>query len=98
MIALLVVLTALTTVSLVRLAGAQTRVTSTFWEASRASSRLLTAYLDQETGVRGYLLTGDVQFREPYTRGLPEEEEAAGALARLLAHEPDLLEIGRAHV
>jgi methyl-accepting chemotaxis protein len=27
------------------------------------------AMVDQETGVRGYLITGDEQFLEPYHRG-----------------------------
>ena len=35
----------------------------------RASSDLLTAMLDQETGLRGYALTGDKEFLEPYESG-----------------------------
>ena len=34
----------------------------------RASSDLLTSMLDQETGLRGYALTGDPATLEPYTR------------------------------
>jgi signal transduction histidine kinase len=88
---LLVVATALTTASLVRVASAQSRVTDTFFDAARTSSDLLTAYLDQETGVRGYLLTDDPRFREPYTRGLGEEQSAVDRLTRRLVHEPALL-------
>jgi diguanylate cyclase (GGDEF)-like protein len=35
----------------------------------RASSDLLTAMLDQETGLRGYALTGEKAFLEPYVAG-----------------------------
>jgi CHASE3 domain sensor protein len=42
----------------------------------RASSDLLTAMLDQETGLRGYALTVDQAFLEPYRRGVVELERA----------------------
>jgi signal transduction histidine kinase len=56
---------------------------------------LRAAVLDQETGVRGYVLTGDQRFLEPYTRGrdagddalvrlhnaLQDDEEASAAMA-----------------
>jgi diguanylate cyclase (GGDEF)-like protein len=42
----------------------------------RASSDLLTAMLDQETGVRGYALTGDKSFLEPYVTGQGSFERA----------------------
>ena len=42
----------------------------------RASSDLLTAMLDQETGLRGYALTGDKAFLEPYELGQDNFERA----------------------
>jgi CHASE3 domain sensor protein len=42
----------------------------------RASSDLLTAMLDQETGLRGYALTGDKSFLEPYESGQTGFERA----------------------
>ena len=42
----------------------------------RASSDLLTAMLDQETGVRGYALTGEKSFLEPYVTGQASFERA----------------------
>ena len=42
----------------------------------RASNALLTAMLDQETGLRGYALTGKREFLEPYERGQAEFERA----------------------
>ncbi|WP_331738422.1 ATP-binding protein [Streptomyces sp. NBC_01276] len=43
--------------------------------------RLETALLDQETGVRGYLLAHEPALLEPYERGLANETEAARRLA-----------------
>ncbi|WP_442271791.1 sensor histidine kinase [Streptomyces sp. M-16] len=43
--------------------------------------RLETALLDQETGVRGYLLTDQPALLEPYERGLANETAAAQRLA-----------------
>ena len=45
----------------------------------RASNDLLTAMLDQETGVRGYALTGEKQFLESYDRGQDDFEGALRA-------------------
>jgi CHASE3 domain sensor protein len=42
----------------------------------RSSNDLLTAMLDQETGLRGYALTGVRDFLEPYELGLNEFESA----------------------
>ena len=39
------------------------------YELTRSGQLMLTAMLDQETGVRGYLLTADRRFLEPYGRG-----------------------------
>ncbi|MCY7299028.1 MAG: CHASE3 domain-containing protein, partial [Ilumatobacteraceae bacterium] len=38
--------------------------------ARLAASQLLASLVDQETGLRGYALTGDQQFLEPYRQGL----------------------------
>ena len=43
--------------------------------ATLAAERLLSSAIDQETGVRAYLLAGDEEFLEPYRTGL----EAAAA-------------------
>jgi signal transduction histidine kinase len=42
--------------------------------ARLAASQLMTSLVDQETGLRGYALTGDERFLEPYRRGLVEEQ------------------------
>ncbi|MGW0551555.1 sensor histidine kinase [Streptomyces altiplanensis] len=58
------------------------------------------ALLDQETGVRGYLLTGDKELLEPYRRGITAETRARERLVELTRHSPrqaaDLRAIDRA--
>ncbi|MEU8775518.1 ATP-binding protein [Streptomyces sp. NPDC048606] len=52
--------------------------------AQRDALRLETALLDQETGIRGYLLADEPALLEPYERGLTNEAEAARRLATVL--------------
>jgi signal transduction histidine kinase len=47
-----------------------------------AASQLLTSLVDQETGLRGYALTGDERFLEPYQRGLVDEQRTRAQLER----------------
>ena len=42
--------------------------------ARLAASQLLVALVDQETGLRGYALTGDERFLTPYRKGLVDEQ------------------------
>ncbi|MEU9417343.1 ATP-binding protein [Streptomyces sp. NPDC048272] len=55
--------------------------------AQREALRLESALLDQETGVRGYLLTRDPELLEPYERGLENERASSRRLATLLDGE-----------
>jgi diguanylate cyclase (GGDEF)-like protein len=48
--------------------------------AVRAEAAAYTAMLDEENGVRAFLLTHDIQFLEPYIRGERERTEANEAL------------------
>jgi diguanylate cyclase (GGDEF)-like protein len=48
----------------------------------------LTAMLDQETGLRGYLLSGDTAFLEPYASGNEHYTQASRRLRRELADDP----------
>jgi diguanylate cyclase (GGDEF)-like protein len=58
------------------IAGKQREAVIGMQDQLRASSELLTAMLDQETGVRGYALTGEQAFLEPYRRGHEDFERA----------------------
>ncbi|TCJ96974.1 sensor histidine kinase [Nocardia alba] len=59
--------------------------------AATEAHRLQGALLNQETGIRGYAITGDPQFLEPYDRGRQEQIRAADHLRELLAGHPGLL-------
>ena len=47
------------------------------------AERLLSALKDVETGQRGFLLTGDPQYLEPYTAGVPRVRAALSILSGL---------------
>jgi diguanylate cyclase (GGDEF)-like protein len=49
---------------------------------------MLTAMLDQETGIRGFLLTGDTDFLEPYASGNEHFLQSSAELRRLLSGDP----------
>ncbi|MFE6776235.1 CHASE3 domain-containing protein [Streptomyces sp. NPDC057702] len=51
--------------------------------------RLESAVLNQETGVRGYGITGSPEFTAPYRQGLADQRTGLDRLARLLADDPD---------
>jgi len=50
---------------------------------------LLGAIKDSETGQRGYLLTNDVSYLEPYHAGITNAKEALGKLEKLISDNPD---------
>jgi signal transduction histidine kinase len=58
--------------------------------ARTAIGRLQSAVLDQETGFRGYLLTGDRQFLEPYNDGVAAENAEAERITTLVGDRPVL--------
>ncbi|TRX73647.1 response regulator [Pseudomonas mangiferae] len=51
--------------------------------------------IDQETGLRGYLLTGDVQFLQPYEQARPRLKADMAGLAELVSDNPP--QVNRAH-
>jgi signal transduction histidine kinase len=50
--------------------------------ARLAAGQLLTSLVDQETGLRGYALTGDARFLEPYRQGLVDEQASRARIDR----------------
>jgi signal transduction histidine kinase len=62
----------------------QTRRT---FPARVAASQLLTSLVDQETGLRGFALTGDARFLEPYRQGLVDEQAARAKLERFVPRQ-----------
>ncbi|MFF9690059.1 CHASE3 domain-containing protein [Streptomyces sp. NPDC014623] len=55
--------------------------------ARSASFQLQNSLLDQETGVRGFALTGDTSFLEPYRSGVRAERERAAQVRSLIGDE-----------
>ncbi|TLQ42988.1 sensor histidine kinase [Streptomyces marianii] len=55
--------------------------------------RMQKALIDQETGVRGFVLSRDTRWLEPYTQGQRDEESAERALREALAGDPALLSV-----
>jgi signal transduction histidine kinase/ActR/RegA family two-component response regulator len=56
------------------------------------ASRMLRLIVDQETGIRGYLLTGASEFLEPYVKGAPEIERDMVDLRQQIRGSPMQLE------
>ncbi len=57
-------------------------------EVSGQIDQVLTLMVDAETGVRGFVLSGDERFLEPYDDALRRLPRALGALRRLTADDP----------
>ncbi|MEW2359117.1 CHASE3 domain-containing protein [Spirillospora sp. NPDC029432] len=72
-----------------RTSAAVDRVVNGLSPARTEAYRLQAALVDQETGVRGFVLAGDETFLDPYERGVRAEREAATRLARLVRDEPE---------
>jgi signal transduction histidine kinase len=55
------------------------------------AERLMAAYVGQESGIRGYALTGETADLAPYRAGTEQEDEIGGQMAGLLREHPALL-------
>jgi signal transduction histidine kinase len=66
----------------------RSRIESTLDPAALASQQLYSALLNQETGVRGYALSGNSAFLAPYTEGYAAEKAAVNQLNRLAPQLP----------
>jgi len=69
--------------ALARLTEARGALLDEVAPALEAGQELSVALLDQETGVRGFDLSGRPEFLDPYRAGLAGEQEAAATLRRL---------------
>ncbi|MDQ1565157.1 MAG: hypothetical protein QOF96_37 [Actinomycetota bacterium] len=85
-----VIALAFTALTFTGLLDARTRLVGRLDPAVLAGRDLRAALVDQETGVRGFALTNDERFREPYVRGLSEEADASTRLQRAVRGDPRL--------
>jgi CHASE3 domain sensor protein len=63
--------------ALAHLNGERGRIETTIDPAELEAQQLYSALLNQETGVRGYALSGQADFHAPYTHGYAAEKTAA---------------------
>jgi signal transduction histidine kinase len=85
--AVLIAAIAASSVAIGGLNSTRSRVVNVLDPAALHGSQLYAALLNQETGVRGYLLSGQPSFLQPYTTGLGDERAQLRTLRQLL---PDL--------
>jgi signal transduction histidine kinase len=74
--------------ALAGLASARGQVVTALDPASFQASQLEAALLNQETGVRGYALSGQRAFLQPYTLGLAGQKLSVLRLHQVLAGDP----------
>ncbi len=74
-------------------AAAQQELGERWLPARMAATDLATAYVDQETGQRGFLLAGDEQFLEPYDQGRADADRLQRRLAGALSIDEDGLRL-----
>ncbi|MCK9896659.1 CHASE3 domain-containing protein [Frankia sp. AgB32] len=77
--------------SLVRLEDAIHTRSDELAPALLSSTQLVSSLVDQETGMRGYLLQGTEDYLEPYNNGRRQEPVYLAELRQRLAGRPDLL-------
>ncbi len=86
--AVLIAAIAASSVAIDGLNSARGRVVNVLDPTALHGSQLYAALLNQETGLRGYLLSGQRSFLQPYTTGLGDERAQLLTLRPLLADFP----------
>jgi signal transduction histidine kinase len=89
----LIGVTTLATGSFIHLVHARHQLLDQVDPASLASDKLFIAYLDQETGVRGYLLSHNSIFLQPTVQGVTEQKHAQEVLNHSLTQQSQLLQL-----
>ena len=87
MVVLLLVAVAVTTLARQRVADLSGEIRTTLRPAQSAAATLAKAYVDMETGVRGFQLSGEAQLLEPYDDGRASASAARTKLRMLLVDD-----------
>ncbi|MGW0790664.1 sensor histidine kinase [Streptomyces sp. NPDC002911] len=77
---------------LARISDRTTDLVDRIQPARSASFQLQNSLVDQETGVRGFALTGDTSFLEPYASGMRTERERLARVRSLIGSEQPYVE------
>ena len=80
-------------VSLSRLTEARETLLDDIGPAVRANQSLQVALLNQETGIRGYALTGNAEFLMPYRDSLTDEAAALAMLRDYFGGRPEVAQV-----
>ena len=92
---LVVILVGVNAVAFTSLVGSRHTLLNNVDPANLQADQLFLAYLNEETAVRGYVLSGNLVFLQPYDLGRVQAQESASRLNRLLSGQKALL--GLAH-
>jgi len=87
----IVAITAFSTAAFLNLSDARHRLLNQIDPASLSADQLLLAYVDEETGIRGYILGRNFAYLSPAISGLKEQTSATKRLNTTLADQPALL-------
>jgi signal transduction histidine kinase len=74
--------------ALISLHNSRTRLVNTIDPAATQAQLLDTAMINQETGVRGYALSGQQDFLQPYNQGYAQEKASIKALRGFMSQLP----------
>lgn len=88
LVLLVLVAVTATTVSRQRVADLSGQIRATLRPAQSAAATLAKAYVDMETGLRGYQLAGTAQLLQPYDDGRATVAATGERLRGLLANDP----------
>ena len=91
----LVAVAVVSSIALVHLVDAREALLDQIDPASLSADQLLLAYVDEETGVRGYILGRNPAYLQPTQTGMKEEKSASADLNTELADQPELLQEAR---
>src|ERR1700722_2497940 len=87
----IVVITAVSTAAFLNLTDARHHLLNEVDPASLSAGQVLLAYVDEETGIRGYILGRNFAYLSPAISGLKEQTSATKQLNTELADQPALL-------
>ena len=87
----IIAITAISTAAFLNLTDARHRLLNEVDPASLSADQVLLAYVDEETGIRGYILGRNFAYLSPAISGLKEQTSATKQLNTELADQPALL-------